>query len=970
MPDVYHITISRRRRRSAPPERLATSIRWMVIGAVGVFSTMLALGVLAAAFLLVSVTRDLPSLDALPAIFEGENSLLRNPTRIYDRTGSFLIATLENPASVGRDYLRIGGSGQDHLPPELIDAVIAARDPDFWEHSVFSWSIAPDQQTLAEGLVSDYLLWKEPPSFQRDIRQRILAAQAIARFGREKILEWYLNSADFGHFIRGADAAALTYFGKSASRLNLAESALLAAVAAAPAINPIDALPAALENKDRLLEKLFEQGQISREQLTEAQEQPLVLRRELEEADNLTQPFSEYLIRQIQELLPAGRFAAGGYKIVSTLDFDLQSQAACAAEVYLSRLQSTPASTEAERSMDDCEASRLLPFPPRGTMGNLSRLGANVVILDAHTGELLAMVDQGGTGVKPASPPGRPAGSLLTPFIYLTAFTRGMGPGTMVWDIPASLTEGATDVKNPDGNFHGPVRIRTALANDYLVPAIGILQQIGPDQVWRTAQQSGLRSLEIPVGSDALRLPFEDAQVPLLELSHAYAVFANYGDLAGIVYESDPQNVDESDVYPLSVLNITDLSGEVVLDCGEQSGGCRRTSRPLITSQLAYLITSILTDEAARWPSLGHPNSLEIGRPSGAKIGRTAAGLDSWTVGFTPQLVVGVWVGSPRPEMRIPEEWAAGLWHAIIQYSSRGDPVVDWEMPPGISRVNVCDPSGLLPTADCPLIVSEVFMNGSEPSHLDPLFKSIPINRETGRLATIFTPPELVDSQVVMVVPPEAQSWAVAAGIPTPPEDYDVVDAPAAKNPDVQIISPSLFEHVAGIVPVTGRATGPGFVSYRLQYGQGLNPVAWSQLGEIQTQPVSNGQLASWDTSGLTGLYVLQLLVVFEDNHVESAMVQVSIDNDPPEITIRYPQDGEKIPSPVTGSIPLEVDASDTLELAGVEFFVDGVLVAELLSPPYAFPWMTSPGEHILTARAFDRAGNVAEAAVHFTVNR
>ncbi len=970
MPAVYHITISRRRRRTAPPERRFVSIRGVAIGAVAFFSSLLAFGVIVAAFLLISITSGLPSIDALPALFEGENSLLRNPTRIYDRTDSHLIATLENPASIGHNYLRVGGNGQDSFPPELIDAVIAALDPDFWEHSGFSWSTAPERQTLAELLVSNYLLWNEPPSLQRTFRQRILAAQTTVRFGREKILEWYLNSADFGHLIRGADAAALTYFGKPASRLSVAESAMLAAIAAAPAINPIDALPAAQENKDRLLEKLYEQGQISREQFIESQEQLLVFRKDFEQKDNFTQAFTEYLIHQLQVLLPASRLEAGGYKIVSTLDFDLQSQAACAAALHLSRIQSTSVSPQAERSLDDCEASRLLPSPTKWAVGNPSSLGAHVVVLDSDTGELLAMVDQGGSGVKPASPPGRPAGSLLTPFIYLTAFTRGMSPGTMVWDIPANLTEGAADLENPDGNFHGPIRIRTALASDYLVPAVKILEQIGPDQVWRTAQQSGLRSLEIPVGPDALRLPFENGQVPLLEISHAYAVFANRGDLAGIVYEPDPQNADSSEVYPLSVLKITDLSGKIVLDCSGESGGCRRTNRRLITSQLAYLMTSILTDEAARWPSLGHPNLLEIGRPSGAKIGRTAAGLDTWTVGFTPELVVGVWVGSPKPELRIPEEWATGLWHAIIQYASREYPVVDWAMPPGISRLNVCDPSGLLPTADCPSIVSEIFLNGSEPTHVDTLYKSIQINRETGRLATIFTPPEFVDRQVVMVVPSEAQSWAVAAGIPTPPEDYDVVEAPAAKNPNVQITSPSLFEHVSGIVPVTGRAAGPGFESYRLQYGQGLNPDTWSQLGENQTEPIIDGRLGLWDTSGLTGLYVLQLLVIRADDQVESATIQVSVDNEPPEITIRFPRDGEEITSSATGSIPLEVDASDALELAGVEFFMDGELVASLNSPPFAFPWQIVFGEHTFSARAYDRAGNTAEAAVRFKVNR
>jgi len=970
MPDVYQITIARRRRKTAPPTHLKATIQGLTIGIVAIFCSVLALGIVLAAFILTSLTGDLPSIDALPALFEGRNGLLQNPTQIFDRTGSHLIATLENPASEERVYLRVGGSGQDTFPQGLIDAAIVALDPEFWSHSGFSWSIAADYQTLAEKLVADYLLWTEPPSLLRALRLRILAAQATAKFGRGKILEWYLNSADFGNLIRGADAAALAYFGKPASRLSLAESAMLAAVVAAPAINPIDAPQAAQENKDRLLEKLFERGLISLEQLTQAKEEHLVFNEDIELDEELPSAFIDYLLRQLELLIPENRLEAGGYKIVSTLDFDLQFQTACATAVHLSRLQKKQAILKAERSPDQCEAARLLPSPPKRTAGNPSRLGAQVVIFDAQTGELLAMVDQGGTGVNPASPPGRPAGSLLTPFIYLAAFTRGMAPGTMVWDIPASLTEGVTDLENLDGNFHGPVRIRTALANDYLVPAIKILEQIGPDQVWRTARQFGLRSLEIPSEPDILRLPFERGEVPLLEISQAYGVFASQGNLAGVQFESGSQNADESGIHPLAVLEVTDISGEVLVDCGEHVGGCIQTSRPLITSQLAYLMVNILSDETARWPSLGHPNPLEIGRPAGAKIGRTANGLDAWTVGFTPEMVVGVWVGRPEPELRISEQWAAGLWHAVVQYATRGLPVREWGMPPGVSRLTVCDPSGLLPTDDCPSTISEVFLNGNEPSHVDTLFKSIQINRETGRLATIFTPPELVDRQVVMVVPLEAESWAAAAGIPAPPEDYDVVEAPAEANPNVQIFSPSLFEHIAGIVPVIGRATGPGFVSYRLQYGQGLNPETWSQLGENQTKPVSDGQLGLWDTRLLSGLYVLQLLVVRDDDQVESAMIQVSIDNDSPEIAIRNPQNGEKITSPEAGSILLEVAASDALELAGVEFFIDGELVRKLSSPPFAFPWLTVYGDHTFSARAFDRAGNEAEANVQFTVIR
>jgi membrane carboxypeptidase/penicillin-binding protein len=971
MPSVYQIILARRHRSEKEQGQVLNSLLRLSVAFISFVGSLLALAVIGLTGLFTILSKDLPSLEILPVLYNPPAGLILQPTQIYDRTGQHLVATLENPAAEDREYLAVAGAAPAHYPADLVAATVAAHDPEFWENSGYSLSgiLTNDHPTLAQQLISDGLLWDEPPSIQRALRERILAWQATSSFGREKILEWYLNTTNYGNLAFGADAAARVYFGKSAQDLTLAESAMIAAVSLSPVLNPIDAPQAAQENKNALLEAMFAQGAITEEQYTKARGQKLTLRADPVTVDNLSPAFTNFLISQLESMFQSERFLLGGFKIISTLDYALQTQAACAADFQLSRITKLADGPNDVQRNGECEAARLLPTLLSPPEPGRIELGVNVIALKPDTGELLAMVADGVPRVSPTNPPGRPLGTLLTPFIYLSAFTRGFGPGSMVWDLPASLVEGATDIQNPDGQFHGPIRLRTAMANDYLVPAMEMLSQMGAVQVWRTAQQMGLSTLEIPGGEQALRLPLMGGNAPLLEISQAFGVFADQGILSGVAGGAESEPSVGSNVRPLSVLEVRDISGRIRLDCTDQLGGCSLIRRAVITPQLAYLITNVLSDETSRWPSLGHPNSLEIGRPAGAKLGITTGGQDAWTVGFTTDLVIGVWIGTDDPQARIAPDWVSGLWHAIIQHAALDEPVAEWNIPPGLNQIDVCNPSGLLPGPDCPETIREVYLDGTEPTHVDSLFRAFQVNRESGRLATIFTPPELVDNRVFMVIPPEAVAWAQGAGIPLPPDSYDIIDAPQGQNPNVQITSPELFEPVGGEVAIRGNAKGAAFRYFRLQVGQGLNPTNWSVIGDDQTRPVSEGQLASWDTTGLEGLYVLQLVVVREDDRVESMSIQVSVDNRPPEINVRFPTPGALLASIEDQSITLEAEASDDLGLASVEFLIDGHSVAALSSPPFASPWEPVPGAHTLIARAIDLAGNLEEASVQFTVN-
>lgn len=261
------LPLLRRRRKRRTFERQNSSSR-LTRGVVALglaLAASLGVMIIAGAFIYASLTADLPSPALLPALLDPVNGLLLQPTRVYDRTGQHLLLTLAS-ADEARTFVPINAALPGHLPDNLERVTIALVDPGFWSHPGFLLAdIAnPDSHlTLAQKLVSDLLLWDEPASLRRAIRERILAAQLTSLYGREKILEWYLNSASYGHFTFGAESAAQLYLGKPVARLNLSEAVLLASVNQAPAINPLDAPQAALQRQQETLNLLQARGVIT-----------------------------------------------------------------------------------------------------------------------------------------------------------------------------------------------------------------------------------------------------------------------------------------------------------------------------------------------------------------------------------------------------------------------------------------------------------------------------------------------------------------------------------------------------------------------------------------------------------------------------------------------------------------------------------------------------------------------------------
>ncbi|MBU4226122.1 MAG: penicillin-binding protein, partial [Chloroflexi bacterium] len=827
MPSSLTIIRQRRGRRDHARRSSEGRATRLGFGCGFIVSALAAVVILAAALAYADLTRDLPPVETLPVLLDPQNGLLRQPTRLYDRSGAHLIAVLA-PEDAPRRFL-----AYPQIPKALIDATLVLADPDFWEHPGYltdGWRDPESHPTLAQKLVSDLLLWNEPPAPRRALRERILAAQITARYGREQVLEWYLNSANYGNYAYGIDSAARLYFDKSAASLELSEAALLASVGQAPALNPIQAPQAAEGRRLETLQIMQTMGVIHPLPLS-PRYKPKAYSVEKGTGEAGSAPaFTSLALAQLGQRFDRTRIERGGLTILTTLDYDLQLQAACAVQTQLARLDGAfsaegPAADRVGAAHGSpCEAARLLPtFPPGVALTNAA---ASALVLDPRSGQVLAAVGDTRPGQESAHFSAHPSGTLITPFIYLTGFTRGLNPASLGWDIPVRSTYSAGLIANLDAQhllgsqYHGPVRLRIALANDYLPPALAILEQMGTDNLRRIAQSFGLpvglRHLPadgaLPIG---LRLEAGTAFSPL-EIAAAYGIFANQGTLAG-------QAISGAPLRPVAVLKVAGVDNSLWLDWTTPQ------FTPVVSLQLAYLMNHVLSDETARWPSLGHPNPLEIGRPAGAKLGRTLDGQSAWVTGYTPQRVVVVWMGNAEGVATLPG-LSADLWHALTQYAVRDLPSESWTAPAGIVRMDVCDRSGLLPTAACPNVVSEVFITGNEPTHADALYQTFQINRETGYLAAVFTSPELVEEWVYMVVPPEARTWAESAALPIPPTVYDVIQQPPVL-PDVHISAPALFEDVRGKIKISGTAGGAAFAYYRLEYGQVLNPQFWTQIG-------------------------------------------------------------------------------------------------------------------------------------------
>jgi membrane peptidoglycan carboxypeptidase len=839
----------------------------------------------------------------------------------------------------------IDPNNQEFFSPYLVQFTVAAYEEDFWTSSGFknNWLEDIGPTTIAEQLVDRMLLWQEPDSKIRNIRMKLLAAQITKKYGRTQVLEWFLNSQSFGHLTIGADTAARLYFNKSASQLTMAESALLVSVSKTPALNPIDAPQAALENQNILLKQLFDEEKISNIEYKDAIAEDIIIQEVKTESRSMANAFSNLVLSHLYDLFSFERIELGGINVVTTLDTNIQSALMCTMNAQMEILSSNSSSEPF------CEPAKFLSsnineFP------DTADINASAVILDPKSGEVLALIGDRNESNESDLIPTHQTGSILTPLIGVNAFARGFTLGSQVWDIPTSISSDLTEYLQADEFYHGPMRLRNALANDYLTPIGELLEQLGSDIVWKSGKSFGLANLS---NESSPTLIYEGKSANILEVAQLYATFANLGTRIGKINERSQS------IEPILIKNVLTTDQVLLYEMLETD------SQSILSNQLAYLIHDVLQDDSARRLSLGYPNQLEIGRPAGAKFGHTFGNDEVWAAGYTPQYTTVVWFGNNAiGKEAVDYKISGNVWYAMMQWLHKDLAIETWVTPPGISEKEVCAISGLLPTNECPELAKEIFIDGTQPVNTDNLFKSFEINRETGLLATVFTPVDLIEDKIFMIIPDSALEWAKLNGIEIPPRDYDSIQSPET-NTKVRITTPEIYEFVHGPIEIRGTISGSNLRSIRIQIGSGLNPQSWFQIGEELTETRVNGDLATWETENYEdGLYALRLQVIRDDQTIETHTIQVTIDNTPPLVNVLFPKKNDEIERASNGVTTIQAEIRDETAIAKVEWWVDGDLAGTTQTEPFSFPTTLNSGKHSIQIKAFDLAGNTTSSEI------
>ena len=307
-----------------------------------------------------------------------------------------------------------------------------------------------------------------------------------------------------------------------------------------------------------------------------------------------------------------------------------------------------------------------------------------------------------------------------------------------------------------------------------------------------------------------------------------------------------------------------------------------------------------------------------------------------------------------------------------MEYALQDEGIVPFARPDGLVERAVCAVSGKLPGPNCPT-VNELFIPGTEPTERCNIHQTFRVNRETGRLCTVHTPPELCDEHVYEVYPPEAADWIASLDEdrrpPVPPTEYDTIYGPSRNDADVAIISPGPYSYIGGTVPITGNAKGGDFDYYRVVFGEGMNPSEWIQIGPEHGNQVDHNLLEFWDTSALDGLYSLRVSVVDHSTALREATIQVTVDNISPTLDLTYPTDGSAYEAGYDEWVNVNAEVQD-YSIARVEFYEypggkENEPPAELQPfavrtvAPFNVNWpIGAMGRHTFYIIAVDAAGN------------
>ncbi|HTX79857.1 MAG TPA: transglycosylase domain-containing protein, partial [Longilinea sp.] len=823
----------------------------------------------------VRISSTLPSVDELL-----QNASQFETTTIYDRNNDPIYEIID-PNAGKRTQVNI-----DQVSPYVILTTLATEDKDFYNNpgydllAIFralwqnytSGQIVSGASTITQQLARALLLSPDERSQQtveRKAREIILAGQITRQYSKDQILDLYLNEIYYGNLSYGIEAAAETYFNTSASQLTLGEAAFLAGLPQSPSVydiytNPDDTLHRTEEILDLTYQLMQERGGcvdvgpgrqpicLTKQDLTDAANQIAAYDFQ-PPTNNMTYPhWVTYIRSLLEQEYGAQTLYHSGFKVYTTLDPQLEDLAQQIVSQQVSSLS------------------------------NLHVTDGALVAIQPSTGEILAMVGSADFNnaaiagqINMAIQPRQP-GSSIKPITYTAAFEKGWTPATLLWDVPSSFPpSGNPNDTNPayepvdyDGKYHGPVTVRTALANSLNIPAVKTLNFVGIYDNPDTPNQDSFISLAERMGITTLTrddyglsLTLGGGDVTPLELTSAYSIFANGGKR----------------VAPQAILKITDYQGNVIYQYQPPEG------EQVIRPEHAYLITSILSDNNARAMEFGTNSVLNLPFQVAAKTGTTNDFRDNWTLGYTPDLAVGVWVGNADYTSMVNTTGltgAAPIWSQFMQAAemklTNNNPT-PFTRPAGIVDEVICTMSGTQPSSHCPSERTEVFASDQPPLSTDnDLWKEVQIDTWTNLL----TSPDCNDYTATKLSlnvndsfakdwitdTSEGKAWAEDAGFGdsvffTPSR----VCTSSDPRPKIVFVGPTDGQTVTSspvdIFAVISATAN--FKEWRLDYGAGNSPSKWINLVNHNTNQITDpDKIYTWDLSSVpSGTVTLRIVM-------------------------------------------------------------------------------------------------------------
>lgn len=666
--------------------------------------------------------------EPLPAALQAEAPA--PSLRLLDRHGHLL-------RELTREGQRVGAVRLDQVSPSVLAALLAAEDARFYSHPGFDplaivravgqaithGRIVSGASTLTQQLARTVV--PRPRSFRGKWQELVLALRIERELSKDQILEAYLRFVEFGPRIQGLEAASWAYLNKPASQLDLAEAALLVGLPRGPSLyNPLRHLDRALLRRNRILERMRSSQVISGEEYERAVQQPVRISSPTWQggADHLATAFA---LGKLTPELPPGSLR----EVTTTLDGRLQAEVEALTRTTLAKLQAQAVSSAAVLVIDNT------------TRDVLAYVGSPDFWSEEHLGQ--------NDGTRALRQPG----STLKPFVYAAAMEElGYTAASLLPDVELKLptAQGVYSPRNYNGQYHGPVRLRQALASSLNVPAVYAAQQVSPERVLRLLHRFGFDSLDRSASEYGAAIALGDGEVTLAELSAAYATLAREGQYLPLRYFSRARAHTGEEVAPVS-------------------------PKPRVALQpaLSRLLIDLLADREERYAGFGANNVLEFDFPVAAKTGTSKAYRDNWTVGFSSAVTVGVWVGNfdGSPMLQSSGITGAGpLFHDVMQVAMRIHEAQDFSTE-SLIEVEICPLSGQRVHADCPHRTRERFLPGTVPPSQCSMHERVPIVPSSGLRAGPGC--SQVETRVFEIYPDHYQAWARRAGRPLPPLSFD-----------------------------------------------------------------------------------------------------------------------------------------------------------------------------------------------------